>query len=67
LTGNILKELGSYEKLSSLDLSHNNLSGQTPFGLGNLNSLRYLLDLSSNSLSGTIPQNLGKLSQLGAL
>nr|XP_034926649.1 receptor-like protein 9DC3 [Populus alba] len=51
---------------SSLDLSHNNFSGQILSSLGNLPHLTSL-DLSHNNFSGQIPSSLGNLTQLTSL
>ena len=45
------------EKLSTLDLSNNLLSGQIPFHLGNLKQLG-CFNLSYNNFSGTVPLSL---------
>ena len=47
----------------SLDLSHNELSGEIPSELGSLANLRHLA-LSGNGLSGRIPSELGRLTNL---
>ncbi|KAL8472134.1 hypothetical protein ACS0TY_029377 [Phlomoides rotata] len=46
-----------------LDLEHNNLSGEIPSSLGNLNRLTFLI-LSQNNLTGQIPESLERLSHL---
>ena len=53
-------------RVTGLDLSDNNLSGEMPVELGNLDSLEVLY-LDSNSLSGEIPSELGNLSELSSL
>jgi len=55
LTGNI-SFLSTLTSLSFLNLSHNNLSGSIPEGLGNLSSLTQL-DLSYNDLRGQVPRD----------
>ena len=50
-------EIGNLEKLSTMDLSNNLLSGQIPFHLGNLKQLGYF-SLSYNNFSGTVPLSL---------
>ncbi|WP_088894788.1 DUF4347 domain-containing protein [Leptolyngbya ohadii] len=54
------------DRVASLYLHLNNLSGTIPSELGNL-SILYSLDLSANQLSGTIPSSLGSLSSLASL
>ena len=44
-------------KLTTIDLSHNLLSGEIPPLLGNLSFFQYL-DLSNNNFTGNIPPNL---------
>mmetsp|Transcript_2475 Transcript_2475/g.5409 ORF Transcript_2475/g.5409 Transcript_2475/m.5409 type:complete len:411 (+) Transcript_2475:1150-2382(+) len=51
-------------KLSSLVLSHNQLTGIVPSHLGLMSNLWGALDLSNNTLSGPIPSNIGMLSFL---
>ena len=53
-------------KVTSVDLSYKQLSGEIPPELGNLSSLKDL-DLSSNDLSGEIPPEFGNLSNLEEL
>ena len=53
-------------RVTSLDLSNNDLSGEIPPELGNLSRLRTLY-LDDNALSGEIPPELGSLSNLEAL
>ncbi|KAI3903116.1 hypothetical protein MKW92_005723 [Papaver armeniacum] len=66
LEGNIPKEIGLLQGLSSLNLSHNRFSGIIPKSVGNMSSLESL-DLSFNKLSGHIPQSLASLDFLGYL
>ena len=54
------------DRVISLSLRSNNMSGQMPAGLGNLSNLQYL-DLSDNQLTGIIPMELGILSNLQQL
>ena len=54
------------DRVTSLDLSFNNLSGSIPAELGNLSELAEL-NLHSNDLSGSIPPELGNLSKLRKL
>ncbi len=53
-------------RVTSLDLSFNNLSGPIPSELGELSELAEL-NLHSNDLSGSIPPELGNLSKLRKL
>ena len=53
-------------RVTTLDLSDNQLSGSIPAQLGNLSSLESLY-LSFNQLSGSIPKELGNLSSLESL
>ena len=50
-------------RVSSLDLSYNDLSGSIPPALGNLTNLRGL-SLNYNQLTGSIPPALGNLTNL---
>ncbi|HIF14834.1 MAG TPA: hypothetical protein EYQ86_05750, partial [Bacteroidetes bacterium] len=50
-------------RVTSLNLLGNNLSGVLPFSIGNLTMLSYL-NLSNNNLLGAIPGTIGNLSQL---
>ena len=54
------------DRVTSIDLSFNNLSGSIPPELGNLSELA-ALNLHSNELSGSIPPELGHLSKLRKL
>jgi len=47
-----------FAKLNLLDLSFNNITGQVPQSLLNLNSLSFLF-LGNNSLSGSLPSSIG--------
>ncbi|XP_062226737.1 probable LRR receptor-like serine/threonine-protein kinase At1g56130 [Phragmites australis] len=47
-----------FARLSLLDLSFNNITGQVPQTLLNLNSLNFLF-LGNNSLSGSLPSSIG--------
>ncbi|RCV35408.1 hypothetical protein SETIT_7G237600v2 [Setaria italica] len=47
-----------FAKLSLLDLSFNNITGQVPQALLNLNILSFLF-LGNNSLSGSLPSSIG--------
>ncbi|KAG5133729.1 hypothetical protein JHK82_024917 [Glycine max] len=53
----------SYERIGTMELYSNNISGPIPNDLGNLTNL-VSLDLYLNRFSGPIPQSLGKLSKL---
>ena len=57
---------GSRNRVTSLDLRNNELSGEIPSELGNLASLTEL-DLSQNELTGEIPSELGNLASLTEL
>ena len=48
-----------------LNLSHNQLTGDIPSEIGNLNIFR--LNLELNQLTGNIPDELGKLDMLVSL
>ncbi|XP_048498427.2 receptor-like protein 20 [Beta vulgaris subsp. vulgaris] len=65
LTFNGLQQ--KYEKLivtmSTFDISNNNFTGQIPYVIGGLHSLRNL-NLSHNVLTGNIPPSIAKLSLL---
>ncbi|WKA04212.1 hypothetical protein VitviT2T_022269 [Vitis vinifera] len=52
--------------VNSMDLSHNNLSGEVPEGVTNLTRLG-TLNLSVNHLTGKIPDNIGSLQGLETL
>ena len=53
----------SQNRVTSLNLSNNNLSGMIPGKLGDLSNLT-ILNLFGNALTGSIPKELGKLSRL---
>ncbi|RLN29043.1 putative leucine-rich repeat receptor-like protein kinase [Panicum miliaceum] len=53
-------------RITSLDLSHNNLTGSVPDSLSQLSSLT-VLDLTGNQLNGSIPSGLLKRIQDGSL
>ena len=53
-------------RVSGLELTENQLSGQLPAELGNLDNLEQL-DLGGNQLSGSIPAQLGNLANLTVL
>ncbi|CAL5376596.1 unnamed protein product [Camellia sinensis] len=55
--------IGSFQSLSSLNLSRNSFSGPIPNTMGNLITLDFL-DLSHNNLSGPIPKSLEALSHI---
>lgn len=50
-------------RVTELRINRNNLSGQIPTELGNLNNLK-VLTLTENRLTGTIPAQLGNLQNL---
>ncbi|CAL5432204.1 unnamed protein product [Camellia sinensis] len=53
-------------KTTWFNLQDNYVSGNIPFGIGNLVNLRYFF-LSQNLLTGSIPNSIGKLSMLEKL
>ena len=53
-------------RVTELDLSFNQLSGEVPAELGRLTNLKRL-DISGNRLSGKIPHALGNLANLASL
>lgn len=63
LVGNIPPELGEFQNLEFLDLSHNQLSGIIPPEIGALKKLEFLW-LNWNQLDGAIPPELGNLENL---
>ncbi|XP_022746287.1 receptor-like protein 12 [Durio zibethinus] len=56
----------SFDRLESLNIASNKLSGHLPDQLGQFKNLVYL-SLSGNSISGPIPFSIGKLSSLKVL
>ncbi|GLJ37640.1 hypothetical protein SUGI_0764580 [Cryptomeria japonica] len=52
--------------ITCIDLSVNNLTGDIPLVIGNLNSL-HTLNLSDNGLTGEIPRSFGLLTELESL
>jgi Leucine-rich repeat (LRR) protein len=66
LTGSIPKELGKLQKITSLLLWGNSLSGVIPPEISNCSSL-VVFDVSANDLTGDIPGDLGKLVWLEQL
>ncbi|CAM6088875.1 unnamed protein product [Calypogeia fissa] len=65
LTGNIPVELCS-TRISFLDLSFNELSGQVPFDISTCQDLTQLI-LNDNHLSGIIPPTFANMPSLGEL
>jgi Leucine-rich repeat (LRR) protein len=63
ISGKIPVQLGSLQKLETLDLSFNQLENIIPSALGNCSSLKSLF-LGKNLLSGSIPPQLGNLKKL---
>ncbi|XP_078150625.1 receptor-like protein EIX2 [Carex rostrata] len=63
LIGNIPKNIGRMNWLTTLNLSNNHLSGAIPNSISNLHQLESL-DLSHNSLIGEIPRALIELTFL---
>ncbi|CAN7123280.1 unnamed protein product [Brassica rapa subsp. narinosa] len=57
---------GNLELLIGMDLSENELSGEIPFGLGDLHKL-HALNLSHNILSGVIPKSFSGLRNVESL
>ncbi|KAM4093813.1 hypothetical protein ACB094_06G147200 [Castanea mollissima] len=59
LNGSIPQQLiGTSSSPLDINLSHNSLTGNLPFEVGNLKSI-YKLDISNNNLSGEIPISIG--------
>ncbi|XP_038882240.1 receptor-like protein EIX2 [Benincasa hispida] len=52
--------------MTSMDLSHNNLSGEIPQEITNLVELKSM-NLSGNSLRGNIPQQIGSMTNVESL
>lgn len=64
LTGSLTPELiTEMPRVERLSLDMNDLKGQIPVELGNLNSLRFL-SMRDNSFSGAIPESLGQPRKL---
>ncbi|CAA0810547.1 Protein kinase family protein with leucine-rich repeat domain [Striga hermonthica] len=63
--GNIPRGLFGLDRMYTLLLGHNNLTGQLPENLG-LTSLQ-VLNLTHNNLLGTLPKSLGELTALSSL
>ncbi|KAJ9189871.1 hypothetical protein P3X46_001122 [Hevea brasiliensis] len=57
---------GMLSYMSGIDLSCNNLTGQIPIQIGNLNEI-HALNLSHNNLIGRIPASFSNLSQVESL
>lgn len=55
-------EIGKLTKLTTFDVSHNNLTGALPAEIGQFTKLE-ILDASDNSLTG-IPAEIGRLTNL---
>lgn len=55
-----------YNLIYSVDLSHNNLSGEIPDSMTSLLRL-VIMNLSMNHLTGRIPEKIGNLNQLQSL
>ena len=55
-----------FNRVTVLSLRNNNLSGQIPAEIGELNALQ-ILDLSRNDLGGMIPPELSHLSELARM
>ena len=66
LRGELPAELANLTNLTSLYLSHNDLSGPIPPRLGGLASLEFL-NLAGNGFAGPIPPELGGLASLESL
>ena len=58
----IPQEMGNYEELIGLDISENQLSGETPSELGDLDNLTSL-NLAENRPSGKIPAWLADVGE----
>ncbi|KAB2060899.1 hypothetical protein ES319_A10G051000v1, partial [Gossypium barbadense] len=82
LTGSIPSDISDFQSLQKLDLSFNNLTGQIPSKLFNMNSLTYFLsgtlpsqkskiltsiDVSYNQLSGNLPSWIDSSLQLNVV
>lgn len=68
LTGDfdvILNEL-PLDKLVTLDLYHNQITGYIPSSIGDFDSLK-ILDLSANQIGGNIPSTIGDLARIQLL
>ncbi|KAL6195529.1 hypothetical protein ACLB2K_031148 [Fragaria x ananassa] len=63
LSGPLPSELGSLERVVTIDLSDNALSGDIPGSIGKCKSLERLL-MSRNRFSGPIPNGVGELRGL---
>ena len=64
LTGSLMSELiTEMPRVERLSLDMNDLKGQIPVELGNLNSLRFL-SMRDNAFSGAIPESLGQPRKL---
>ncbi|KAL6622664.1 hypothetical protein ACP70R_032543 [Stipagrostis hirtigluma subsp. patula] len=67
LTGTIPDTISGFHSMTGLDVSGNNISGETPRMLvANLTQLAFL-DLSENDLQGSIPENFGSMSNIAIL
>ena len=54
------------QRVLSINLYQDSLSGQIPSSLGNLNFLDWII-LSKNNLTGSIPNSIGKLTKIESL
>ena len=64
LTGSLMSQLiTEMPRVERLSLDMNDLKGQIPVELGNLNSLRFL-SMRDNAFSGAIPESLGQPRKL---
>ena len=55
------------DRVTELDLDHNNLQGQLPDDIGNLTALKGLFIGYEDGLSGSIPEEIGNLQQMVGL
>ncbi|KAK3425168.1 hypothetical protein EUGRSUZ_F01967 [Eucalyptus grandis] len=66
LYGSIPPSIGNLSKLTHLDFSYNELSGNIPTQLWSLRSLESL-NLWKNNLNGSIPSSIGNMSSLSRM